>query len=589
MIGLPSSEIIGSKCYKHFKTSHCNTPDCACSIAMREGEKVIKETEAHPNNLNLEIQYTGVPIRDENKKIIGVLEFAIDQTAIKKAARIAEKQAEYQENEVNKLIVNLDELSKGIIQCNTSVALGDNDTKYIRENFVKINQSLDDSIQAIKSLVIDANVLVTAATEGKLSFRADASKHGGEFRKVVEGINKTLDAVIEPIQEASIVLQEISKGNLQVNVKGNYKGEHAAIKDSLNYTAQSISQYINEISNVLNHISEGNFDVGINVEYFGDFIEIKDSLNKIINVMNETMLEINNAADQVAAGSRQVSDGSQQLSQCATEQASATEQLTASMEQISSQTKKNALNANQVSEFAVIAKDSALKGTECMTKMLKSMQDIDESSVNISKIIKVIDAIAFQTNILSLNAAVEAARAGENGKGFAVVAEEVRNLAIRSADAAKETEMLIEGSIKKVEGGIKIADETAESLNKILEKTIETFNLVVEIAKASNEQATGIGEVNSGIDKLAQVTQINASTAQESAAASEELSNQVILLKEMVGKFKLKRDLGVIGMESRMRLNEKEKVIYPKTSRPVDKRVISLGDKDQNKYFSESV
>jgi methyl-accepting chemotaxis protein len=211
------------------------------------------------------------------------------------------------------------------------------------------------------------------------------------------------------------------------------------------------------------------------------------------------------------------------------------------MEEIASQTKNNAANANQANELALTAKGGAVKGNEQMKEMLKAMDDIKEASASISKIIKVIDEIAFQTNILALNAAVEAARAGQHGKGFAVVAEEVRNLAARSANAAKETTVLIEGTIKKVEGGTKIANETADALNRIVEDVAKAANIVGDIALASNEQATGIAQVNQGILQVSEVTQTNSATSEESAAASEELSSQAEILKDMVSKFKLKR------------------------------------------------
>lgn len=262
--------------------------------------------------------------------------------------------------------------------------------------------------------------------------------------------------------------------------------------------------------------------------------KMSDNLNNVIS-------NIGSASEQVAAGSKQVSDSSIALSQGATEQASSIEELTASLEEISSQTKLNAQNANEANELAETAKLNAVQGNTQMKEMLKAMEEINDSSSNISKIIKVIDEIAFQTNILALNAAVEAARAGQHGKGFAVVAEEVRNLAARSANAAKETTEMIEGSIKKVEGGTQIANETANALNKIVEGVAKAAALVGDIAGASNEQAAGIGQINQGIMQVSQVVQTNSATSEESAAASEELADQAQLLKEQVAKFKLRK------------------------------------------------
>lgn len=430
----------------------------------------------------------------------------------------------------------VDRISKGDIPAKIT------DTYY--GDFNEIKNNLNTCIDAINALVEDANELTQAAVEGKLSTRADASKHGGEFGKIIGGVNKTLDAVIEPVMEAAAVLDEMSKGNLHTSVKGNYKGEHARIKESMNYTITAISGYINEISEVLTKMADGNLNVGITGDYMGDFVDIKNSLNRIIRSFNQVLGEINTAAEQVASGSRQVSDSSQALSQGSTEQAGSIEELTASMTEIASQTKQNALNANQANELALSVKNNAAQGNEQMKGMLKAMDEINQSSNNISKIIKVIDEIAFQTNILALNAAVEAARAGQHGKGFAVVAEEVRNLAARSANAAKETTSMIAGSMKKVEDGTRIANETADALNNIVEGVSRAADIVADIADASNEQATGIAQVNSGINQVSQVTQTISATAQQGAAASEELSSQAELLKNLVLKFTFSNDTG---------------------------------------------
>jgi methyl-accepting chemotaxis protein len=247
------------------------------------------------------------------------------------------------------------------------------------------------------------------------------------------------------------------------------------------------------------------------------------------------------AAEQVTTGSKQVADSTQALSQGATEQASSIEELTASIAQMAVQTKHNALNASQANELAIKAKDEAVQGNERMKNMLTAMSEINAASSSISKVVKVIDEIAFQTNMLALNAAVEAARAGQHGRGFAVVAEEVRHLAARSANAVKETTALIEGSIQKSQAGTKIADQTAEALGKIVAEVEQAANLVSEIATASNDQATAIAQIDQGLVQVSGVVQTNSATAEEIAASSEELSSQAEMLKEMVDKFAIKR------------------------------------------------
>lgn len=306
------------------------------------------------------------------------------------------------------------------------------------------------------------------------------------------------------------------------------------------FISRMISKPIEQIVQAAEQIADGDLDVEINIKMKDEIGALANAFRKMCDNLNQVMHEVNTAAAQVASGSSQVSESSISLSQGATEQASSIEELTASVEEISSQTRLNADNANEANRLAMMAKMHAVEGNSQMNEMLRAMDDINVASESISKIIKVIDEIAFQTNILALNAAVEAARAGQHGKGFAVVAEEVRNLAARSANAAKETTDMIEGSIRKVEGGMEIANETAAALEKIVEGVAKVADLVNGISTASNEQAAGISQINQGILQVSQVVQANSATSEEGASASEELSSQAELLRAKVSQFKLR-------------------------------------------------
>jgi methyl-accepting chemotaxis protein len=442
---------------------------------------------------------------------------------------------------VNEAAGVLGEVSIGNLDCEV--------TGEFKGDYAIIKNSLNITIRTLKELVADTNLLINAAAEGQLSIRADAEKHPGAYNKIIEGFNTTLDTVLQPVNEAVAVLQEVAKGNLGVSLTGDFKGDHAILKNALNDTIGTLNRYIVEISSVLNEIAHANITQYIESEYLGDFVQLKDSINKIVHSLSGMLTEINDAADQMATGTKQVSDGAQLISVGATEQASSIEELTASIAQIAEQTKHNADNSNESNKMAIAAKDAAAQCSHQMEEMLKSMEEINDSSRNISKIIKVIDDIAFQTNILALNAAVEAARAGVHGKGFAVVAEEVRNLAARSADAAKETTEMIEGSMKKVSAGTGIANETAEALSNIVKNVDKAVELGEKIAIASSEQASGIAQVNQGLEQVSQVVQNNSATAQESAAASQELSAQSELLKKKIEVFRLKKE-GLLDTES---------------------------------------
>jgi methyl-accepting chemotaxis protein len=306
------------------------------------------------------------------------------------------------------------------------------------------------------------------------------------------------------------------------------------------WISQIIKKPVNRLLAASEKIAKGDLDVRMEADGQDEISQLAMAFASMADKVNHVLTDIHGAAEQVSAGSSQVAESSQHLSQGATEQASASEEITASMEELSAQTRQNADHAGKASEIAGKAMQDAHEGNQRMRDMLVSMEEIHQSSSKISKVIKVIDDIAFQTNILALNAAVEAARAGQHGKGFAVVAEEVRRLAARSAEAAKETTEMIEGSIKKASSGTGIARETAKALERIVVEITDAAGLVKEIAEASREQAAGIEHVNVAMMQVSQVTQNNSATSEEVASASEELSSQAQLLKETVNQFKLK-------------------------------------------------
>ncbi len=443
---------------------------------------------------------------------------------------------------VNKMVNDHISVNKNAIATVSNIVHGDFDATMEKLPGKKqfVNEALDELRAKIKSISSEVDFMIVNSINGNLNARIDVTKHSGDWQKLMSGLNDVMNAFASPMKEVQTVMSNLSNGDFGKNVTGEYNGDFKAIKDSVNATVASMNLYISNVAETLNKVSDGALNQQITQNYVGDFVKIKNSINTIIARLNQTMTEITSSSDQVLMGAKQISRSSLELAEGATEQASSIEELTVSIETISEQARTNSDNADKANIISISSTQNAKVGNDEMKQMLHAMSGIKNSSNSISKIIKVIEDIAFQTNLLALNASVEAARAGQHGKGFAVVAEEVRNLAARSQKAAQETTDLIEDSIVKVDDGTKIANETAISLQKIVENANEVSQIISQISNASHSQMEAISIISSGVSQISRVVQSNSATSEQSAAAAQELNSQAEILKEMVGYFKLK-------------------------------------------------
>ncbi len=341
-------------------------------------------------------------------------------------------------------------------------------------------------------------------------------------------------AISVPVAKLSEAAKKLAIGDVDVDCQKIHNDDLGDLMDNFDAMAAAIRDQV-RIADV---IAKGDFTVDVKPRSDKDVLG--KAMHKLVVDENATLNNIKEAGSQITVGSEQVANASQALAQGSTEQASALQQVTASMDEVTQRTKDNATEAGQANTLVNSIKDMAAAGNDQMKSLIGAMDSINESSETISKIIKTIDDISFQTNILALNAAVEAARAGVHGKGFAVVAEEVRNLAAKSASAAGETAEMIEDSIHKVANGTKLAEETAKSLDAIVSSIDEIVGLISNIAVSSNDQSTAISQIDQAISQVSTVVQTNAATSEECAAASEELSNQAIALRNLISQYKLR-------------------------------------------------
>jgi len=425
-------------------------------------------------------------------------------------------------------------------------------------DFNEIKNNLNTCIDAINALVSDANMLSKASVEGKLDIRADATRHSGDFRKIIEGVNGTLDAVIGPLNVAAEYVDRISKGDIPPRIIDNYYGDFNEIKNNLNELIDSL----NNISHIAGEIAEGNLKVEViprsgedtlmkslkeMISYLQEIASLtldlaggnlmakvnirseKDmlmkSLEEMITNLRDVVMKVRNASDKVASGSQGMSSSSEEISQGATQQAASAEEASASMEEMTSNIKQNASNAQFTEKIAIKASDDAREGGKAVAQTVNAMKDIAGK-------IFIIEEIARQTNMLALNAAIEAARAGEHGKGFAVVAAEVRKLAERSQEAAKEISLLSTTSVE-------IAERAGQLFEKIIPDIQKTAELVQEINAASNEQNSGAEQINKAIHQLDLVIQQNAGSAEEMSSTAQLLSGEAQDLQNIIAFFKL--------------------------------------------------
>ena len=360
-------------------------------------------------------------------------------------------------------------------------------------DFNLIKNNLNTCIDAVNTLVADTNVLVTAAIEGRLATRADGTKHQGDFRKVVDGVNRRWTRSWRPSPRPGCAGETCQK-DMRARMMGQYQGDNAKVKDSLNATAEALHDALSQVAQASDQVSS--------------------------------------AAGQIAASSQTVADG-------ASQQASALEETSSSLESMNAMVRRNADNAQQANGLAQGARAAATSGTSAVEQMSIAMGKIRASSEGTSQIIKDINEIAFQTNLLALNAAVEAARAGEAGRGFAVVAEEVRSLALRSKEAAMKTDALIRESVRQAGEGEVTSKEVSTRLSEIAEGITKVSGIITEIAASAKEQASGVEQINKAISDLNRVTQQNAANSEESSSAAAELSSQSEELASMVATFSL--------------------------------------------------
>jgi methyl-accepting chemotaxis protein len=402
------------------------------------------------------------------------------------------------------------------------------------------------AIDKLRSCLVNVNNELTrlagAATEGRLNERIDESAFEGDWSKLTRRTNRLLNAIVKPIDESLTVLHDMSEGRLDARAKGEYSGDFAKMKESMNKMAEDVAGYIVEMKDILINIGSNNLNQMITRDYVGQFSEVKNAINTILAVLNDVMRQFNKSANSVANGSVSLAEFSQRLSEGSAEQREVVHRLAGHIASVNEKATKNEEDAQEANEISTQSRDNAEKGNKEMAQMLSAMESIKESSANISKVVKVISDIAFQTNLLAINASVEAAHAGQHGRGFAVVAEQVRTLAVRSQTAARETAQLVGKSIELVNTGSELAERTETALNAIFENISDVSSIIGNIASSSKEQTRAISEISAGLDKIEESVKGVAKDSERCAALSQTLANEATEFKSMIDQFELRKE-----------------------------------------------
>jgi methyl-accepting chemotaxis protein len=377
----------------------------------------------------------------------------------------------------------------------TALAAGDVSSEVeLRSEQDVLGRAMHDLRATVRGLHDETGALIAAAAAGDLSARGDADRFQGAFGELLRGLNATLDQVTAPIQESTAVLECLAGRDLTARMTGSYAGDHA---------------------------------------------RVKEALNSALDALRDALAEVGASSAQVAAAGGQITGGSQSLAQSASEQAATLEEIAASVQELDAMAERTAENAREARGLASETEGGARDGAAKMRELAAALAEIRASAGETAKIVKTIDEIAFQTNLLALNAAVEAARAGDAGRGFAVVAEEVRALALRSADAARTTAALIEASGQRVAGGVGLGEQVTAEFAEVTRRVARTAEVVTEIAAAAEQQTAGIRQITTAMGEMSTATQLTASNAEESASAALELSAQAERLRELVRRFAL--------------------------------------------------